>query len=88
LKSTLPNTKAPIREHDTNKAVKPTQPRTLDKGKAKACNNSDSDQTDATEDDSGSESADEVAATPSPQAKRGRPRKSIIQEAAKRMKKH
>ncbi|EFP92339.1 uncharacterized protein PGTG_18013 [Puccinia graminis f. sp. tritici CRL 75-36-700-3] len=88
LKSTLPNTKAPIGEHDTNKAAKPAQPRTLDKGKAKACDNSDSDQTDASEDDSGSESAAEVAATPSPQAKRGRPRKSIIQEAAKRMKKH
>ncbi|KAA1071465.1 hypothetical protein PGT21_008500 [Puccinia graminis f. sp. tritici] len=58
------------------------------KGKGKSVDVPTTDGEDESDDSSDEESQGEVQATPTPMAKRGRPRKNIIQEAAKRMKKH
>ncbi|KAA1124823.1 hypothetical protein PGTUg99_035512 [Puccinia graminis f. sp. tritici] len=58
------------------------------KGKARAVDESESDDDDGSNDNSDEESEVDTEATPNIKAKRGRPRKTIIQEALKRMKKH
>ncbi|EFP93337.2 uncharacterized protein PGTG_19292 [Puccinia graminis f. sp. tritici CRL 75-36-700-3] len=62
-------------------------PRSLTKGKGKATNVSSTDGEDESDESSDEESEGDVQVTPTPPAKRGRPRRNIIQEAAKRMKK-
>jgi hypothetical protein len=57
------------------------------KGKGKAVDVSSTDGEDESDESSDAESQGEVQVTPTPTVKRGRPRRNIIQEAAKRMKK-
>ncbi|KAA1136430.1 hypothetical protein PGTUg99_031465 [Puccinia graminis f. sp. tritici] len=69
----------------------PPPKQTLDKdnkGKAKAVDESETDDDDGSNDNSDEESEVDTEAGPNIKAKRGRPRKTIIQEALKRMKKH
>ncbi|KAA1064783.1 hypothetical protein PGT21_014774 [Puccinia graminis f. sp. tritici] len=72
---------APIEARQDEIPFQPT------KGKGKAVDVPTTDGEDKSDDSSDEESQGEVQAIPTPMAKRGRPRKNIIQEAAKRMKK-
>ncbi|KAA1138661.1 hypothetical protein PGTUg99_033663 [Puccinia graminis f. sp. tritici] len=65
----------------------PSTPDKSLKGKARAIDESESDDNDGSDDTSEEDNASEAEVTTTKKAKRGRPRKSIIQEAAKRMKK-
>ncbi|KAA1134527.1 hypothetical protein PGTUg99_003558 [Puccinia graminis f. sp. tritici] len=58
------------------------------KGKSKAMSDSDTDVDEPSDNDGSEHSDDNVHDSPPPQTKRGRPRKNIVKEAAKRMRKH
>ncbi|EHS63666.1 uncharacterized protein PGTG_21752 [Puccinia graminis f. sp. tritici CRL 75-36-700-3] len=83
--ATLPASRATLGEN-----ISP-QPPTTDKsskGKARAIDESESDENEDSDDTSEEENVCEAELTTTKTAKRGRPRKSIIQEAVKRMKKY
>ncbi|EFP77898.2 uncharacterized protein PGTG_03854 [Puccinia graminis f. sp. tritici CRL 75-36-700-3] len=87
-KTTVPNAKASSQPDQPNPQSTPSRPGLLNKGKARALDAPVSHDEEATEDETESDSAPEPETTPNPKIKRGRPRKSIIQDAAKRMKKY
>jgi hypothetical protein len=83
-------TKPTVGQESRGDHKSPLQP-TPDKssnGKSKAIDHSDSEEDDASDDTSEEEGEVDVSVAVGPSPKRGRPRKSIIQEAVKRMKKH
>ncbi|KAA1105181.1 hypothetical protein PGTUg99_007090 [Puccinia graminis f. sp. tritici] len=102
-KSALPASSSVVANNVNPKLIKPTvgpetrgenkpspqqTPDKSSKGKSKAIDHSESEEDDASEETSEEEGEVDVQVAVGPSAKRGRPRKSIIQEAVKRMKKH
>ncbi|KAA1098715.1 hypothetical protein PGTUg99_014713 [Puccinia graminis f. sp. tritici] len=72
-------------EATTSSAIRGPTPAKLTKGKSKATSEYESDSEESSDNDESEPSDAEAQNSPPPKTKRGRPRKNIIQEAAKRM---
>ncbi|KAA1086238.1 hypothetical protein PGTUg99_011934 [Puccinia graminis f. sp. tritici] len=75
-------------EATTSSAIRGPTPAKLTKGKSKATSEYESDSEESSDNDESEPSDAEVENCPPPKTKRGRPRKNILQEAAKRMRKN